>query len=104
MHQGTEARADTEAPAIDRQAAPRRQVARPRPDRGELDAEAFLRRRDGERCECGHARVSHGSCTDAGFVGVGRGPCGIDRDTRNAVTGYVGDPCPCQAFAGKIAP
>lgn len=43
---------------------------------------------DSAICRCGHKGISHGAT----------GECGIDRDTRNASTGYVGDPCPCKSF------
>lgn len=68
-----------------------------------IDDEA-LRTRDAERCKCGHKRVSHGSFSAKGqSVGIGHGPCGIDRDTRNALTGWLGDVCPCTAFARRPA-
>lgn len=62
-----------------------------------IDNTAMLAR-DAQPCTCGHRNVSHayGSVIDGS--GIGNGPCGIDRDTRNAATGYLGDPCPCQAF------
>lgn len=64
-----------------------------------IDGERVIRTRDAEPCACGHKRASHGSfATGHEFVGIGLGPCGIDRDTRNAATGYLGDKCPCAAF------
>lgn len=42
-------------------------------------------------CTCGHKSISHGRT----------GECGIDRDTRNAATGYEGDPCPCMTFTAR---
>lgn len=63
------------------------------------DAEAVMLRRDNRVCECGHQHVSHGSYVAGEFVGIGNGPCGIDRDTRNAASDYLGDACPCKAFA-----
>lgn len=55
--------------------------------------------RDNRMCVCGHKSVSHGSFGPGReFVGVGLGPCGVDRDQRNAATGYLGDPCPCRGF------
>ena len=50
---------------------------------------------DNQACQCGHKNISHGSTRET----IGGGACGIDRDTRNALTGYLGDPCPCKAFA-----
>ena len=62
-------------------------------------AERAMNARDNRACACGHKSASHGSFdTDHEFVGVGDGPCGMDLDTRNAATGYVGDPCPCRVF------
>lgn len=60
-----------------------------------------MRTRDNALCACGHKSVSHGSYTAGEFVGIGLGPCGIDRDTRNALAGWIGDPCPCLAFDRK---
>lgn len=52
--------------------------------------------RDGAKCVgCGHRGISHGYDPE---LGIGRGACGIDRDQRNAASGWVGDPCPCQAL------
>lgn len=52
--------------------------------------------RDGTIClGCGHRHVSHGYSPERG---LGMGACGIDRDERNAASGRVGDPCPCEAF------
>jgi hypothetical protein len=63
-----------------------------------IDNAAILAR-DAQPCTCGHRNVSHGSFAPGHvFVGTGNGPCGIDRDTRNALTGWIGDPCPCTAF------
>lgn len=68
-----------------------------------IDDEA-MRARDAQRCTCGHKRVSHGSFNAAGEpVGIGHGPCGIDRDARNALTGWLGDRRPCEAFT-PVAP
>lgn len=65
----------------------------------ETTAESAVNARDSRVCACGHKSVSHGSfATGHEFVKVGNGPCGVDDDTRNAATGYVGDPCPCRAF------
>lgn len=70
---------------------------------GYIDAEQAMRTRDNRVCECGHKNVSHGSYSSAGFIGIGNGPCGIDRDTRNAASGWLGDRCPCAAFTEKEA-
>lgn len=56
--------------------------------------------RDQAACTCGHKLVSHGSYNQGHeFMGIGRGMCGIDRDTRNFASGYMGDMCPCVLFA-----
>lgn len=64
--------------------------------------EVSLLERDARVCVCGHLSVSHGSSSTSGFVGVGMGPCGVDRDERNSATGWVGDPCPCERFRIRI--
>lgn len=67
-----------------------------------IDAEKVITTRDNRVCECGHKCASHGSFAPGHiFVGIGNGPCGIDRDTRNAASGYLGDMCPCQAFTER---
>lgn len=71
------------------------------PDLGYIDAQAAMQARDDRYCACGHKNVSHGSFNAGVFLGIGNGPCGIDRDTRNAATGYLGDECPCPAFKAK---
>jgi hypothetical protein len=68
--------------------------------------------RDRTRCTCGHLNLSHGypesnrdGSISSGYYSkwpdgsrIGMGACGYDRDTRNALTGWIGDPCPCSAF------
>lgn len=66
-----------------------------------IDAEQVMSTRDTRVCECGHKNIGHGSFAGGEFVGTGNGPCGIDRDTRDAATGWLGAPCPCAAFKDK---
>lgn len=66
-----------------------------------IDAEKVMQERDNRICTCGHKSIGHGSFAGSEFVGVGNGPCGIDRDTRNAASGYLGDKCLCIAFTEK---
>lgn len=60
--------------------------------------------RDAQPCTCGHRNVSHAYAVAEDAPAwpdgsrIGMGACGIDRDTRNAATGWLGDPCPCEAF------
>ena len=56
----------------------------------------YLYCRDNLACECGHKCISHGTAGPE----LGDGACGVDRDTRNAASGYLGDPCPCGVFTG----
>lgn len=69
-----------------------------------LHTEKSLRKRGEALCLCGHKLVSHGSRDQQRqFTATGRGMCGIDRDTRNVLTGYMGDPCPCLMFDEPVA-